>query len=72
MSIDSMKQLLGVAEKINNKQLIFAISKFTKGYSEEKIEHDITIEKLTVGLKNYNEIEIDGDGDGEKLISEID
>ena len=69
MSIDSMKKLLSVAEKINDKQLIFAISKFSKGYNEEKVEHDITIKKLTIGLDNYKEIEIDGDG--EKLISEI-
>ncbi|ASG04258.1 AAA family ATPase [Vibrio anguillarum] len=69
MSIDSMKKLLSVAEKINDKQLIFAISKFSKGYNDDKEEHDITIKKLTQGLSNYKEIEIDYDG--EKLISEL-
>ncbi|MGR6859621.1 hypothetical protein ACU5EH_04330 [Aliivibrio salmonicida] len=64
-----MRKLLSEAEKIDNKQLIFAISKFTKGYSEEKIEHDITIDNLTLGLVNYKEMEIDDDG--EKLISEL-
>lgn len=69
MSIDSMKKLLKVAEKMDGKQLIFAISKYTKGYSEEKVEHDITIQKLTLDLIDYKEIDIDDDG--EKLISEL-
>ncbi|CAH7072579.1 Rad50/SbcC-type AAA domain-containing protein [Vibrio crassostreae] len=69
MSLDSMKKLLSVTEKIDDKQVILAISKFSKGYNEDKVEHDITIKNLTLELNNYKEIEIDDDG--EKLISEL-
>ncbi|RUO33320.1 hypothetical protein [Aliidiomarina soli] len=69
MSVESMKALLKASEKLNNYQLIYAISKVNKGYDEDKIEHDITIKELTQDLVNYNKIEIDADG--HKLVSEI-
>lgn len=69
MSLYSMISLLKSSEKISNKQLIFTISKLSKGYSENNISYDFTINSLISELTNYNMIEIDSDG--EKLISKI-
>ncbi|QFI37035.1 hypothetical protein FR932_03920 [Moritella marina ATCC 15381] len=69
MSLDSMEKLLRISEKFKDKQLIFAISKFSKGYDNDKTEQDISLNQLTSKLQDYNEIEIDSDT--EKLVSEI-
>lgn len=69
MSIDSMASLLKCAEKITTRQLIFTISKQSKGYDKDKVQQDVTIEKLIAELNNFKKIEIDDDG--EKLIAEL-
>ncbi|MGL1137095.1 hypothetical protein ACSIJM_16390 [Vibrio parahaemolyticus] len=67
MSIDSMTRLLEESEKFKDRQLIFAISKFYKGYGKEK--QDFFIDNITANLEQFTEIEIDSDN--QKLVSEL-
>ena len=67
MSIDSMTRLLEESEKFKDRQLIFAISKFYKGYGKEK--QDFFIDNITANLEHFTEIEIDSDN--QKLVSEL-
>ncbi|MDB1123404.1 P-loop NTPase family protein [Vibrio algarum] len=69
MSLDSMSKLLELAENKKNKQIILAISKFTKGYNDTKEEQKISLDAITNNLTEFNEIEIDSDN--EKLVSEL-
>lgn len=69
MSFNSVRNLLLNAEKVTDKQIIFAISKSTKGYDDDKEQHDISIEQLTQGLVSFRQLEIDKNGP--KLVSEF-
>lgn len=69
MNIDSMKRLLEESEKIQGKQLIFAISKYSRTVDLDKRDDEVSIRDLTKGLKQFKEIEIDFNK--EKLVSKL-
>jgi len=69
MSPDSLKQLLKKGSNLKGKQIIFAISKYTKGYAEDKKEQSWEISNLLDCINNYHFIDIDHDK--EKLVKNM-
>ncbi|GAD31526.1 conserved hypothetical protein [Photobacterium leiognathi lrivu.4.1] len=61
MSPKTLKELVTVCSNLTGKQVLLAISKFTKGYDEFKEENTWSINNLIEGRNNIRVIDIDDD-----------